>query len=48
MSFLSRTTLLPARPRALPMLAAAAVLGLAFFPAGVVAQATLPLSLIHI
>lgn len=42
MSFLSRTTLLPARPRALPLLAAAAVLGLAFFPAGVVAQAALP------
>ncbi|CAB3724338.1 flagellar type III secretion system pore protein FliP [Achromobacter piechaudii] len=42
MSFLSSTTLLPARQRALPMLAAAAVLGLAFFPAGVVAQATLP------
>lgn len=33
---------LRARRRALPLLGAAALLGLAFFPAGVIAQATLP------
>ncbi|WP_409515380.1 flagellar type III secretion system pore protein FliP [Achromobacter animicus] len=42
MSLPTRTTTARAAQRALPMLAAAAVLGLAFFPAGVVAQATLP------
>ncbi|MFD4840814.1 flagellar type III secretion system pore protein FliP [Achromobacter sp. NPDC058515] len=42
MSLLTSTTSARARQRALPLLAAAAVLGLAFFPAGVVAQATLP------
>jgi flagellar biosynthetic protein FliP len=42
MSLPTRTTFARAGQRALPMLAAAAVLGLAFFPAGVVAQATLP------
>ena len=41
MSLLTRSTLARARP-ALPLLAAAGLLGLAFFPAGVVAQATLP------
>ncbi|CAB3630768.1 flagellar type III secretion system pore protein FliP [Achromobacter pestifer] len=42
MSLLTRTTTTRARQNVLPLLAAAAVLGLAFFPAGVVAQATLP------
>ena len=45
MSLLTRTTSIRARQNALPLLAATAVLGLALFPAGVVAQA---LSLIHI
>ncbi len=42
MSLFSRTMPARARRAALPTLAAAALLGLAVFPAGVVAQATLP------